>query len=199
MSGRGLIEQLIEALRCLPGIGPKSAQRITYHLLERDRAGAERLAGALTEAVRRVGHCRECRNFCEDPVCALCRNPRRDRTLLCVVESPADVAAIEQAGSFDGLYYVLMGRLSPLDGVGPTELGLDALGARLAAHEVKELILATGTTLEGEATAHYLAELGREHGLRVSRIAYGIPLGGELEYVDGSTLTHALRGRREWQ
>ncbi|MGE0387918.1 MAG: recombination mediator RecR [Gammaproteobacteria bacterium] len=199
MTGRDLIGELIDALRALPGVGPKSAQRIAFHLLERDRDGAERLAGALVAAARGVGHCSACRNFCERDLCAICASPRRDRATLCVVESPADVAAIEHAGSFDGLYFVLMGRLSPLDGIGPESIGLDALARRLDAGEVQEIILATGTTIEGEATANYVGELARAHQLRVSRIAYGVPLGGELEFVDGSTLAHAIRGRRAWR
>ncbi len=199
VSGRGLIDELIDALRRMPGVGPKSAQRIAFHLLERDRAGGERLAAALAAAMRGVGNCAQCRNFSESPVCPLCASARRDRGLLCVVESPTDVSAIEQAGSFDGSYFVLMGRLSPLDGIGPEDVGLDLLEQRLAGGEVREIVLATGTTLEGEATAHYVAEMARAHGLRVSRIAYGVPLGGELEYVDGSTLAHAIRGRRDWQ
>jgi len=194
-----LIRALIDALRCLPGIGPKSAQRIAFHLLERNRDGAERLAGALVAAARKVGNCSRCRSFADAPTCAICAGPRRDHALLCVVESPADVAAIEQAGSYDGLYFVLMGRLSPIDGVGPRDIGLDLLARRLDEGEVKEIILAMGTTLEGEATAHYVAELARARALRVSRIACGVPLGGELEYVDGSTLAHAIRGRRDWQ
>ncbi|MCC7413781.1 MAG: recombination protein RecR [Gammaproteobacteria bacterium] len=199
MRARGLIEQLIEALRCLPGVGPKSAQRIAFHLLERDRTGAERLAQTLVAAVRDVGHCALCRNFSEATVCAICQSSKRDRSTLCVVETPADVIAIEHAGSFDGVYFVLMGHLSPLDGVGPDALGLDRLEQRFGEGEVREVILAMGTTLEGEATAHYVAELARDKGLTVSRIAYGVPLGGELEYVDGSTLAHAIRGRREWR
>ncbi|HKJ10244.1 MAG TPA: recombination mediator RecR [Gammaproteobacteria bacterium] len=191
------IERLMEALRCLPGVGPKSAQRMAYHLLERDREGGRRLADALVDAMEHVGHCRQCRTFSEEDLCPLCANERRDRSLLCVVESPADVLALEQATGFGGLYFVLMGHLSPLDGIGPDELGLDALTARLDGGEVKEIILATNPTVEGEATAHYIGEMARERGIRATRLAHGVPLGGELEYVDGGTLSHAFIGRRE--
>lgn len=197
MSFSPLVDRLVEALRCLPGVGPKSAQRMTLHLLERDREGARRLAQALTEAVARVGHCSRCRNLSEDPVCALCANPGRESAQLCVVESPADVLAIEQSGVHRGLYFVLLGRLSPLDGIGPEELGLDLLERRLGEGEIKEVILATNPTVEGETTAHYVAELARRHGVRPTRIAHGVPLGGELEYVDGTTLSRALSERRE--
>ena len=192
------IERLMEALRCLPGVGPKSAQRMTYHLLERDREGGRRLADALVDAMEHVGHCRQCRTFSEEDLCPLCANERRDRSVLCVVESPADVLAIEQATGFGGLYFVLMGHLSPLDGIGPDELGLDVLTARLDGGEVKEVILATNPTVEGEATAHYIGEMARERGIRATRLAHGVPLGGELEYVDGGTLSHAFSGRREF-
>ena len=191
------IERLIEALRCLPGIGPKSAQRMTYHLLERDRAGGRRLAEALVEAMDKVGNCARCRTLSETEVCGLCASPSRDAALLCVVESPADVAALEQSTGYRGLYFVLMGHLSPLDGIGPGELGLDLLEARLADGEVRELILATNPTVEGEATAHYIADMARKRGVRATRIAHGVPLGGELEYIDGGTLSHAFAGRQE--
>jgi recombination protein RecR len=195
MSYTPLLQQLMEALRCLPGVGPKSAQRMTFHLLERDPEGALRLAKALTEAVERVGRCGSCRTLSEDPLCPLCASQRRDRRLLCVVETPADVLAVEQSGAYTGLYFVLGGHLSPLDGIGPEEIGVDALLAR-AREGVEEVILATNPTVEGEATAHYIGELLREQGVGVSRIAHGVPLGGELEYVDGSTLTRALAGRK---
>ncbi len=172
------IERLMEALRCLPGVGPKSAQRMTYHLLERDREGGRRLAEALVQAMEHVGHCRQCRTFSETELCPLCTSERRDRSLLCVVESPADVLALEQATGFGGLYFVLMGHLSPLDGIGPDELGLDALTARLDSGEVKEVIVATNPTVEGEATAHYIGEMARERGVRATRLAHGVPLGG---------------------
>ena len=191
------IERLIEALRCLPGVGPKSAQRMTYHLLERDRAGGRRLAEALAEAMDKVGNCRRCRTLSETELCGLCASPARDAAQLCVVESPADVAALEQSTGYRGLYFVLMGHLSPLDGIGPGELGLDELEARLADGEVRELILATNPTVEGEATAHYIADMARSRGVRATRIAHGVPLGGELEYIDGGTLSHAFAGRQD--
>ncbi|HKK13300.1 MAG TPA: recombination mediator RecR [Gammaproteobacteria bacterium] len=191
------IDRLIEALRCLPGVGPKSAQRMTYHLLERDRSGGRHLAQALADAMERVGHCRQCRTFTEQELCGVCASERRDRSVLCVVETPADVLAVEQATGYRGLYFVLMGHLSPLDGVGPQELGLDRLIERLDAGEVAEVIVATNPTVEGEATAHYIGELARERGVRATRLAHGVPLGGELEYIDGGTLSHAFSGRRE--
>ena len=192
-----LLEQLIEALRVLPGVGRKSAQRMAYHVLERGRDGGRHLAQVLAEAVERVGHCSQCRDFSETEVCATCASGSRDRQQLCVVESPADRLAIETATGYRGLYYVLQGRLSPLDGIGPRELGLDALAARLEGGEVAELIVATSATVEGEATAHYLAQLARRHGVRPSRLAQGLPLGGELEYVDRGTLSHAFGSRGE--
>ena len=192
-----LLEQLIEALRILPGVGPKSAQRMAYHVLERERDGGRRLADALGVAVEKIGHCARCRDFSETDVCATCASGARDAQVLCAVESPADRLAIEQATGFRGLYFVLQGRLSPLDGIGPRELGLDTLAARLAEGEVRELIIATNPTVEGEATAHYLAQLSRQHGVRPSRLAHGVPLGGELEYVDRGTLSHAFGSRSE--
>lgn len=190
-----LIDQLMESLRCLPGVGPKSAQRMALHMLERDRRGALQLSEALTEAMQQVGRCDHCGNFSEEPVCRICRHHERDRSLLCVVESPADVLAIEQAGSYRGLYFVLMGHISPIDGIGPEELGLDRLLQRVDG-DVKEVILATNPTVEGEATAQYIADQLNEGDLVVSRIAHGVPMGGELEFVDGGTLAHALAGRR---
>ena len=192
-----LLEQLIEALRVLPGVGQKSAQRMAYHLLERQRDGGKRLATVLAEAMERVGHCTRCRDFSETPLCATCASNARDAHLLCVVETPADRLAIEQATGFRGLYFVLQGRLSPLDGIGPRELGLDSLASRLEEGEVTEMIVATNPTVEGEATAHYLAQLARRHGARPSRLAQGLPLGGELEYVDRGTLSHAFGSRGE--
>lgn len=192
-----LIQELIDALRRLPGVGPKSAQRMAYHLLERDRDGARRIARALDEAAEKVGHCRLCRSLSEGELCPICASSKRDRSLLCVVESPTDVQAIEQSTGFQGLYFVLMGRLSPLDGIGPAELGLDRLAVRLDEGEVKEVILATNPTVEGEATAHYIGEMVHARRIRVTRIAHGVPLGGELEYVDGGTLSHAFHGRRD--
>ncbi|MFC4727043.1 recombination mediator RecR [Coralloluteibacterium thermophilus] len=194
-----LLEQLIDALRCLPGVGQKSAQRMAYHLLERERAGGRRLAERLAEAMEKVGHCERCRDFSETPVCAICASPARDTRTLCVVETPADRLAIEAATGYRGLYFVLQGRLSPLDGIGPRELGLDRLAERLAAGEIDELIVATNPTVEGEATAHYLAQLARSHGVRPSRPAHGLPLGGELEYTDRGTLAHAFGTRAEIQ
>lgn len=196
-SGSRLLDQLMEALRCLPGVGPRSAQRIAYHLLQRDREGGRRLARALEEAMARIGHCRRCRTYAEGELCTTCASPHRDSGLLCVVESPADVVALEQATDYRGQYFVLLGHLSPIDGVGPVDLGLDALDARLAEGGVRELVLATNPTVEGEATAHYIAGLAREHGVRTTRIAHGVPVGGELEYVDSGTLAHAFQGRRE--
>ena len=192
-----LLEQLIESLRVLPGVGQKTAQRMAYHLLDRERDGGKRLAGVLAEALDHIGHCTQCRDFTESEICALCASGSRDRHQLCVVESPSDQLAIEQATGYRGLYFVLHGRLSPLDGIGPRELGLDALSARLAQGEVTELIIATNPTVEGEATAHYLAQLARQQGVRPSRLAHGVPLGGELEYVDRGTLAHAFGGRSE--
>jgi recombination protein RecR len=190
------LDRLIEALRVLPGVGPRSAQRMAYYLLQHDRAGAESLAASLGEALRAVRHCARCNNFTEEEICALCRSPRRDPALLCVVETPADLAMVEQSMSFSGMYFVLMGRLSPLDGVGPRDIGLDRLLARAADGEVQEVILATNFTNEGEATAHYIAEILRARGIRASRIARGVPLGGELEYVDVGTISQALLDRR---
>ena len=190
------LENLIDALRCLPSVGPKSAQRMTLHLLERDRDAALQLAAALRDAVEKVGHCSVCRNFTELEVCEICGDARRDKTVVCVVETPADVLAIEQSAGFRGLYFVLMGHLSPIDGIGPAEIGLEAFQQRVIDEGIEEVILATNPTVEGEATAYYLTEMLSPVGVRVSRIAHGIPLGGELEYVDGSTLAHALSGRR---
>jgi recombination protein RecR len=189
------LTQLIEALRCLPGVGPKSAQRMAFHLLERDRNGAKQLANAITQADGSIGQCKRCRMFAESELCPVCTSPKRDRALLCVVESPADVVAVEQSGSYRGTYFVLMGHLSPLDGVGPDQLGLPQLNALLLQHEVHEIILATNPTVEGAATAHYIAELARAHQIKATRIAHGVPVGGELEYVDGGTLAHAIAGR----
>jgi len=192
-----LLEQLIDALRVLPGVGHKSAQRMAWHLLERERGGGMRLSHVLAAAMEQIGHCQRCRDFSETPICPICANPGRDHQQLCVVETPADRHAIEQATGYRGLYFVLQGRLSPLDGIGPHEIGLDLLGARLAEGEVQELIIATNPTVEGEATAHYLAQLARQHRVRPSRPAHGVPLGGELEYVDRSTLSHAFGSRSE--
>ena len=190
-----LIDQLIEALRCLPGIGPKSAQRMTFYLLERARDNGRHLATALEQAMERIGHCNTCRTLTEDPICKICNNPNRDHTQLCIVETPADVIAIEQTHAYRGLYFVLMGHLSPLDGIGPVELGIEHLINRLRGNVINEIILATNPTVEGEATAHYIAELAKQASIRTTRIALGIPLGGELEFTDGSTLARAFSTR----
>lgn len=192
-----LLEQLIEAFRVLPGVGQKTAQRMAYHVLERERDGGRRLAEVLGEAVEKVGHCARCRDFSESELCPTCANASRDAQLLCAVESPADRLAIEQATGYRGLYFVLQGRLSPLDGIGPRELGLEQLAERLAQGDVQELIIATNPTVEGEATAHYLAQLARQAGVRPSRLTHGVPIGGELEYVDRGTLSHAFGTRSE--
>lgn len=186
---------LIDALRGLPGVGPKSAQRMAFHLLQEGRSGAQLLEQALRRALERVGRCRQCRMLTEGELCSLCANPQRDGALLCVVESPADVVAIEQSGGYRGRYFVLMGHLSPLDGIGPEQLGAGEFAQLLAQGQVREVILATNPTVEGEATAHFLSQLVRQHGLQASRIAHGVPVGGELEYVDGGTLAHAMAGR----
>lgn len=196
MSYSPLLVRLIDGLRCMPGVGQKSAQRIAFHLLERDRDGATDLSKALAEAVSGIGHCSRCRMFTEHEFCSICSASGRDASQLCVVESPADVMAIEDATGFRGLYFVLMGHLSPLDGIGPDELGLGKLQDWLGQGEVKELIIATNPTVEGDATAHYLADLAARQSVQASRIAHGVPLGGELEYVDGGTLSHAFFGRR---
>jgi recombination protein RecR len=190
------VAQLIEALRTLPGVGPRTAQRMAFYLLQEGRPGARVLGSALDAALERVVRCRRCRMLTESELCAICAAPQRDAALLCAVESPADVVAIEQSGSYRGRYFVLMGHLSPLDGIGPEQLGLRELEAILNEGGVRELILATNTTVEGEATAHYLGELAARRGVRASRIAHGVPVGGELEYVDGGTLAHALAGRQ---
>ncbi len=192
-----LLSRLVEGLRCLPGVGPKSAQRMAYHLMERDRDGARQLAALLKLAADEIGHCELCRTFSETEICPFCASTGRDRSQLCIVEMPVDVEAIEHSGSYRGLYFVLMGHLSPLDGIGPREIGLDKLEERCSGGEIREVILATNPTVEGEATAHYISERLRARGIRVTRIAHGVPLGGELEYVDGDTLSHAFSGRRE--
>ncbi|MEM9622989.1 MAG: recombination mediator RecR [Pseudomonadota bacterium] len=192
-----VIDALIESLQVLPGVGPKSAQRMALHLLLRERDAGQRLAEAMRQAMQNVRQCEQCRNLTEQPVCGLCRDTRRDADLLCVVESPADVLALEQAGGYRGYYFVLNGKLSPLDGIGPEQLGMDQLMDRVGALNPAELILATNPTVEGEATAHYIAQLVQDKVTKVTRIAHGVPLGGEIEYTDGGTLTHALLGRRD--
>jgi recombination protein RecR len=196
MSKDSVIQQLISAFRCLPGVGPKSAQRMTFFLLQRDRPGGQHLAKSLMDAMSKVGNCRRCRTLSEKAVCAVCENPKRDHSQLCVVESPADMAAIEYGTGYRGQFFVLGGHLSPLDGVGPEELGVELLAQRLSEGVVTEVILATGATVEGQATAHYLSELVHEKGIRVTRIAQGVPLGGELEFIDSSTLNHAIGERQ---
>lgn len=192
-----LLTQLIQSLRRLPGVGPKSAQRIAFHLLERDRSGAALLAESLRTAMEGIQHCQDCRMFSEGPRCEYCAAANRDDSLLCVVEGPADVLAVEQGAHYRGRYFVLMGHLSPLDGIGPEELGLDLLCQRMERDGVQEIIIATNPTMEGEVTAHYIAELARNRGRRVTRIAHGVPVGGELEYVDSGTLAHAFAGRQQ--
>jgi len=192
------LDSLIEALRCLPGVGPKSAQRIAYHLIQRERKGAQRLGESLLHALVAVKHCQRCNTFTESDLCDRCSSPRRDPQLLCVVETPVDMNMMEQTLSYNGLYFVLMGRISPLDGVGPRELGLDRLMSRALDGEVREVILATNFTNEGEATAHYLTAMLRPKGVSVTRIARGVPVGGELEYVDSGTLAQAMRERRSF-
>ena len=197
MSDSPAIEDLKQALRRLPGVGPKTAQRMAFHLLERDRDGARLIMQALGSAIERVRRCVRCNNLSEQEICTLCSSARRDPGLLCVVESPADLASLEQSGAYNGRYFVLMGHLSPLDGIGPEELGIPRLEALLDAGGVREVILATNLTVEGEATAHYIGELARERRIYVTRIAHGVPLGGELEYTDRGTLARAFSGRRE--
>lgn len=197
MKSPSSLDNLIEALRCLPGVGPKSAQRMAYHLLQRDQRGAERLAHALSHALETIRHCEKCNSFTEVEVCDLCLSPKRDAHLLCVVETPADLMMMEQAHCYRGLYFVLMGRLSPLDGIGPREIHLDRLVRRATDGIVQEVILATNFTVEGEATAHYISELLTPRGIRVTRIARGLPVGGELEHVDSGTLAQAVLERRD--
>jgi len=196
MSYSPLLMRLIDTLRCMPGVGRKSAQRIAFHLLERDRGGADELSKALSEAVEGIGRCARCRMLTEHEICNICSAPGRDQKLLCVVESPADVMAVEEATGYRGFYFILMGHLSPLDGIGPEDLGISLLEDRLRDGNVEELIIATNPTVEGDATAHYLVDLAGKNNVQASRIAHGVPLGGELEYVDGGTLSHAFFGRR---
>lgn len=198
MNPSPLLAELIAALQFLPGIGPKSAQRIAFHLLEQNRDKARRLAAVMRQAADDIGQCSRCRTFSESEVCDLCRNTVRDQSLMCVVESPLDVAAIEQASDFKGCYFVLLGRLSPIDGMTPDRIGIPLLEQRLRGGDISEMIVATGTTMEGEATAHYLKELAEQVGVRATRIAHGVPVGGDLEFVDGSTLSRALSSRHEY-
>lgn len=197
MSGSPLINRLIESLRCLPSVGPKSAQRMAYHLLEHNRQGASQLAHDLLVAIEHIGHCEQCRTLSEKTMCDICNSQGRDQSAVCIVESPADVQAVEQVAGYRGVYFVLMGHLSPLDGIGPIELGLDILAKRLDTGVITEIILATNPTVEGEATAHYIAEMASTRRIKATRIAHGVPFGGELEYVNSSTLSHAFNGRVE--
>jgi recombination protein RecR len=196
MQKKGLLADLTKSFCCLPGVGPKTAQRMSFHILQRDRASGKTLADTLLAALEKIGECGQCRTLTEETICAICADPRRNTALLCIVENPADAWIIEQASLFDGHYFVLNGRLSPLDGIGPTELGMNQLEARLAEGLVKELILATNSTVEGEATAFFIAELAKKYGVQASRIAHGVPMGGELEFIDSGTLTHAFNGRK---
>jgi recombination protein RecR len=196
MLKKGLLGQLTQTLCCLPGVGPKSAQRMSFHLLQRDRSGAKILAETLIEALEKIGHCEVCRTLTEENICQICADKRRDPASVCIVESPADVWIIDQASVFNGQYFVLHGRLSPLDGIGPDELGLDLLEQRMEAGLIKELILATNSTVEGEATAYFLGDLARKYNVHASRIAQGVPMGGELEFIDSGTLSHAFNGRK---
>jgi recombination protein RecR len=197
MQKKGLLGELIQNLCCLPGVGPKSAQRMAFYLLQRDRNGAKILAETLVHAINKIGHCQQCRTLTEHSLCEICADNSRDNSLICIVESPADVWIVDQATVFKGRYFVLQGRLSPLDGIGPDELGLDLLEQRLATGIIKELILATNSTVEGEATAYFISEIARKHQVQASRIAHGVPMGGELEFIDSGTLSHAFKGRKE--
>jgi recombination protein RecR len=199
MSYSPLITHLIESLLCMPGIGRKSAQRIAFHLLERDKQGAEILSGALHDAASNIRHCDKCRMFTDSELCNICITKDRDRSTVCIVESPADVMAIEDATGYKGMYFILMGHLSPIDGIGPEDLGLNKLEHRFNEEDISELIIATNSTVEGDATAHYLSGIATKYNIKASRIAHGIPLGGELEYVDGGTLSHAFFGRRDME
>ena len=199
MSYSPLITHLIESLLCMPGIGRKSAQRIAFHLLERDKQGAEILSGALHDAASNIRHCDKCRMFTDSELCNICISKDRDRSTVCIVESPADVMAIEDATGYKGMYFILMGHLSPIDGIGPEDLGLNNLEHRFNEEDISELIIATNSTVEGDATAHYLSGIATKYNIKASRIAHGIPLGGELEYVDGGTLSHAFLGRRDME
>ena len=193
-----LLRELVDAFRMLPGVGPKTAQRMALHLLEQDRGRSRMLGEAINKALDHIQNCKLCRNHTEDELCPICSDPRRDASTLCIVESPVDVMALEQSGSYRGRYFVLMGRLSPLDGMGPAEIGMDLLAQRVAdeAQQLSEVILATNSTVEGEATAHYIADLLQHSNVAISRIAHGVPMGGELEFVDSGTLSHALAGRK---
>jgi len=197
MSVSPLLDKLIDSLQILPGVGPKSAQRLAFYLLERNQQGARDLADVIATAIDEIGHCQQCRTLTEDAICSLCSNPGRDDSMLCIVENPSDVMLMNKVTGYKGLYFVLMGHLSPLDGIGPEELGLADLAKRLDNGGIKELILATNSTVEGEATAHYIHEMARKRQIRTTRLAHGVPMGGELEYVDGGTLSYAFQGRQD--
>ncbi len=198
MSSSPALDSLIEALQCLPGVGQKSAQRMALYLIERDQVGAKKIASSLAQALEKVSHCQRCRNFADSDLCQICSDENRDSRLLCIVETPADVLAIESSDAFRGQYFVLLGRLSPLDGLGPEQLGIEALESRLADRELSEVILATSATVEGDITAQFIADIASRHNIETSRLARGIPLGGELEYVDSGTLSRALSGRQHY-
>ncbi|WP_022952365.1 recombination mediator RecR [Leucothrix mucor] len=198
MSESSLLNELVDAFKCLPGVGARTAQRMSFYLLEHDREAGLRLASAMQQAIEKIGHCKRCRTLTEHELCKICSNTKRDESALCIVENPSDVIALEQATDYRGFYFVLMGKLSPLDGIGPEQLGLDLLDERLAAGDIKELILATNPTIEGEVTAHYIHEMASRHGVSATRIAHGVPVGGELDYVDSGTLSHAFDGRRAY-
>ncbi len=198
MQNQSLLKELIQSLCCLPGVGPKSAQRMAFHLLQRHRDGGRQLSRILSQAMDNIGYCRECRTLTETELCDICTNPLRDPESLCVVETAADVWIIDQATSFKGKYFVLHGRLSPLDGIGPDQIGIDLLEQRMTSGNIKEIILATNTTIEGQATAHFIGEIAAKFNIRATRIAHGIPMGGELEFIDSGTLAHAFNGRREF-
>ena len=198
MSDSSLLNELVSALKCLPSVGARTAQRMAFHLLEHDRENGLKLADAMRNAIENIGHCRQCRTLTEHHVCRICADQSRSVDTLCVVENPSDVLAVEQATAYRGYYFVLMGKLSPLDGIGPEDLGLDLLEERMAEEGIKELILATNPTVEGEVTAHYISELAAKYNVKTTRIAHGVPVGGELDYVDSSTLSHAFEGRRNY-
>lgn len=198
MSEMSLLSELVDALKCLPSVGARTAQRMAFHILENDRQSGVRLAEALEQAIEKIGHCDTCRTLTENTRCRICSNEARDHLQLCIVEHPSDVVAIEQAASYRGRYFVLLGKLSPLDGIGPEDLGLDILEKRLDNEEINEIILATNPSVEGEMTAHYISELASKRQIKATRIAHGVPVGGELEYVDSGTLSHAFEGRRDY-
>ena len=199
MATSPLVQSLIDALRCLPGVGPKSATRMAFHLLERGRDNGEKLADVMAKAMKQVGHCHRCRTFTEEAICHLCSNSKRDESLLCIVESPSDMIAIEHISPYKGFYFVLMGHLSPIDGIGPNEIGIELLKKRLANGAISEIILATNATVEGEATAHYISTLAKQFKIKTTRLAYGIPMGGELDLIDGNTLAHAFSARTVYE